>query len=111
MGMYGGAGGPVPATIRAAVIGCDNIGSRWDEAGRGNAVLTHAGAWHRLGLLAAFADPDSARLKAAGLVFEREPIMQTWLWYEAWLRDPAGNALCLYHAGGNRTHPPWRLES
>jgi catechol 2,3-dioxygenase-like lactoylglutathione lyase family enzyme len=56
-------------------------------------------------------DAEVARLKAAGLVFEREPIMQTWLWYEAWLRDPAGNALCLYHAGGNRTHPPWRLES
>ena len=56
-------------------------------------------------------DAEVARLKAAGLVFEREPTMQTWLWYEAWLRDPAGNALCLYHAGVNRTHPPWRLQS
>ncbi len=55
-------------------------------------------------------DAEVARLKAAGIVFEHEPIMQTWLWYEAWLRDPAGNALCLYHAGVNRTHPPWRIE-
>lgn len=54
-------------------------------------------------------DAEVARLKAAGLVFEHEPKMQTWLWHEAWLRDPAGNALCLYHAGDNRTHPPWRL--
>ena len=56
-------------------------------------------------------DAEVARLKAAGIVFEHEPTMQTWLWYEAWLRDPAGNALCLYHAGDNRTHPPWRIES
>ena len=54
---------------------------------------------------------EVARLKAAGVHFEHEPTMQTWLWYEAWIRDPAGNALCLYHAGDNRTHPPWRLES
>ena len=56
-------------------------------------------------------DAEVARLKAAGIAFEREPAMQTWLWYEAWLRDPAGNALCLYRAGVNRTHPPWRIES
>jgi len=56
-------------------------------------------------------DAEVLRLKAAGIAFEREPAMQTWLWYEAWLRDPAGNALCLYHAGVNRTHPPWRIES
>jgi hydroxymethylpyrimidine/phosphomethylpyrimidine kinase len=35
--------------------------------------------------------------------------MQSWLWREAWLRDPAGNAVCLYHAGANRRFPPWRL--
>ncbi|MBI3438353.1 MAG: VOC family protein [Proteobacteria bacterium] len=56
-------------------------------------------------------DAEVARLKAAGIMFELEPTMQTWLWYEAWLRDPAGNALCLYCAGDNRTHPPWRIES
>ncbi len=52
---------------------------------------------------------EARRLKQAGIAFEREPVMQSWLWTEAWLRDPAGNAICLYHAGENRTHPPWRL--
>jgi catechol 2,3-dioxygenase-like lactoylglutathione lyase family enzyme len=54
-------------------------------------------------------DGEVRRLLEAGLHFEREPKLQTWLWREAWLRDPAGNLLCLYHAGENRTHPPWRL--
>ncbi len=54
-------------------------------------------------------DAEVSRLKQAGITFEREPVMQTWLWREAWLRDPAGNAICLYHAGKNRKHPPWRL--
>ncbi|OQW61890.1 MAG: hypothetical protein A4S17_09050 [Proteobacteria bacterium HN_bin10] len=56
-------------------------------------------------------DAEIARLKAAGVSFEREATMQTWLWREAWLRDPAGNAICLYHAGENRRFPPWRLKS
>jgi len=49
------------------------------------------------------------RLKQAGIDFDSEPVMQRWLWREAWLRDPAGNRLCLYHAGDNRRFPPWRL--
>jgi hydroxymethylpyrimidine/phosphomethylpyrimidine kinase len=28
----------------------------------------------------------------------------------AWLRDPAGNQLCLFRAGENRRNPPWRLK-
>ena len=48
-------------------------------------------------------------LEAAGLVFESAPRDQPWLWREAYLRDPAGNLLCLYHAGRNRLFPPWRL--
>lgn len=55
-------------------------------------------------------DTEVARLKAAGIAFDTEPTAQSWLWYEAWLRDPAGNAICLYCAGANRTHPPWRLN-
>jgi catechol 2,3-dioxygenase-like lactoylglutathione lyase family enzyme len=54
-------------------------------------------------------DMEVARLKAAGVAIERELAMQTWLWREAWLRDPAGNAICLYHAGENRRFPPWRI--
>lgn len=49
------------------------------------------------------------RLKEAGVAFEREPTQQSWLWHESWLRDPAGNSICIYHAGENRRHPPWRI--
>ncbi len=55
-------------------------------------------------------EAEFARLVSQGVAFEHAPKLQTWLWCEAWLRDPAGNALCLYHAGVNRTHPPWRIE-
>lgn len=54
-------------------------------------------------------EAEIARFKAAGAAIEREPTHQTWLWHEAWLRDPAGNAICIYHAGENRRHPPWRI--
>ena len=37
------------------------------------------------------------------------PTDQPWLWREAYLNDPDGNPLCLYHAGENRLNPPWRL--
>jgi catechol 2,3-dioxygenase-like lactoylglutathione lyase family enzyme len=49
-------------------------------------------------------------LKAKGLVFENDPEDQRWLWREAWLKDPAGNWLCLYLAGENRKNPPWRIK-
>ena len=54
-------------------------------------------------------DAEVRRLLALGLAFETTPKMQSWLWYEAWLRDPAGNHVCLFNAGENRKHPPWRL--
>ena len=55
------------------------------------------------------ADHWEERLTAAGLRFESEPVDQPWLWREAYLRDPAGNRVCLFHAGENRRRPPWRL--
>ncbi|MBV2150127.1 VOC family protein [Sphingobium sp. AS12] len=55
-------------------------------------------------------DGEVARLKAAGVVFDADPVDQRWLWREAYLRDPAGNVICLYHAGANRLHPPWRID-
>ena len=55
-------------------------------------------------------DADVAYLKSRGVAFDTEPTDQSWLWREAHLRDPAGNALILYYAGKNRTHPPWRVE-
>lgn len=54
-------------------------------------------------------DARVERLKAAGIVFDSDPVDQTWLWREAWLSDPDGNRLCLYFAGVNRTDPPWRV--
>ncbi len=55
-------------------------------------------------------DAQVARLKAAGLEFEQEPQDQTWLWREAYLRDPAGNRICLFRAGENRKDPPWKVK-
>jgi catechol 2,3-dioxygenase-like lactoylglutathione lyase family enzyme len=55
-------------------------------------------------------DSDVERLHRAGVVFDQEPIDMPWLWREARLRDPDGHRLCLYHAGTNRQHPPWRID-
>lgn len=54
-------------------------------------------------------DATVDRLRAAGVRFDQLPAEQPWLWREARLRDPAGNALCLYRAGRNRRDPPWRV--
>ena len=51
-----------------------------------------------------------AELRKKGVIFELEPTDQDWLWREAYLRDPAGNKLCIYHAGENRRNPPWRVK-
>lgn len=56
-------------------------------------------------------DAEVRRLERAGIVMERDVAAQSWLWTEAWLRDPAGNAICIYHAGENRKHPPWRIDA
>ena len=54
-------------------------------------------------------DRTVASLKERGFEFEQEPTDQTWLWRESYLRDPYGNLVCIYHAGENRRHPPWRI--
>eukprot|EP01035_Chromulina_nebulosa_P039315 gene39315-53147_t len=54
-------------------------------------------------------DATVERLKAGGLAFDSDPVDQSWLWREAWLRDPSGNRVCLYRAGEARRFPPWRL--
>ena len=51
------------------------------------------------------------RLERDGIRFDSQPTDQPWLWREAYVRDPGGNLLCLYHAGANRRNPPWRLAS
>lgn len=55
-------------------------------------------------------DEEVERLKNLGLIFDQDPIDQTWLWHEAYLKDPTGNKLCLFHAGENRQNPPWRVK-
>jgi catechol 2,3-dioxygenase-like lactoylglutathione lyase family enzyme len=55
-------------------------------------------------------DATVSALVAAGIRFEAGPRDQEWLWREAYLRDPSGNRICLYHAGKNRLNPPWRLK-
>jgi catechol 2,3-dioxygenase-like lactoylglutathione lyase family enzyme len=55
-------------------------------------------------------DGEVRRLKAAGIAFDSDPADQRWLWREAYLRDPAGNRICLYKAGEIRRFPPWRLK-
>ena len=48
-------------------------------------------------------------LTSQGYVFEQMPQDESWGWREARLLDPAGNMVCLYHAGENRRYPAWRL--
>ena len=54
-------------------------------------------------------DARVAGLKQAGIKFESDVTDQPWLWREAYLKDPAGNLICLFHAGENRKNPPWRV--
>jgi catechol 2,3-dioxygenase-like lactoylglutathione lyase family enzyme len=55
-------------------------------------------------------DADYERLRQCGVQFDAPPTRQQWLWREAYLHDPDGNVLCLYHAGNNRRFPPWRIK-
>lgn len=51
-----------------------------------------------------------AELERAGLIIDRPPRIESWLWQEARLTDPAGNSVCLYRAGEHRRYPPWRMS-
>ncbi len=55
-------------------------------------------------------DATVGKLKENGLKFDSDPVDQSWLWREAYINDPAGNRICIYHAGENRRHPPWRIS-
>ena len=45
-----------------------------------------------------------------GITFDQLPKDQTWLWREAYLKDPDGNQVILFDAGENRLNPPWKLQ-
>ena len=49
-------------------------------------------------------------LKSKGLVFDEDPADRSWLWRQAYLKDPNGNKICLFYAGDNRKNPPWRVR-
>lgn len=55
-------------------------------------------------------DAHVERLRADGVEFTKLPTSEPWLWREARLTDPSGNAICLFWAGDNRKHPPWRVS-
>jgi predicted enzyme related to lactoylglutathione lyase len=55
-------------------------------------------------------DARVAELKQLDVEIEEEPKDQPWLWREAYLRDPSGNRICLFHAGENRKNPPWKVK-
>ena len=54
-------------------------------------------------------DRTVMELERKGIQFDSQPVDQSWLWREAYLRDPEGNLICLFFAGENRLNPPWRL--
>ncbi|MBX3245199.1 MAG: VOC family protein [Acidobacteria bacterium] len=56
-------------------------------------------------------DVEYERLISLGLKFDEPPADQRWRWREAYLRDPNGNKICLFHAAENRKDPPWRVRS
>ncbi|PHS40267.1 MAG: bleomycin resistance protein [Robiginitomaculum sp.] len=55
-------------------------------------------------------DDLDAYLKDLKLTPLAPPKIQTYLWREADLLDPAGNKIRLYQAGENRRYPPWRVD-
>ena len=79
------------------------------EAAGGATLSTETGARPTVFFECEDLDAEVARLQAAGVVFDHLPVAQEWLWREARLTDPAGNAICLYQADENRRFPPWRL--
>jgi catechol 2,3-dioxygenase-like lactoylglutathione lyase family enzyme len=85
------------------------------ETPAGTTLSVHQGDTVAAGTVIYFevADVDATvrALEAKGLVFESGPVDQDWLWREAYLRDPAGNRLCIYSAGDNRRYPPWRIQA
>jgi catechol 2,3-dioxygenase-like lactoylglutathione lyase family enzyme len=76
-----------------------------EEAGVGSAPKIYLECDSQQALQAQY-----AKLAGQGVAFQHPPQDQTWLWREAWTTDPHGNAICLYTAGKNRLHPPWKVD-
>jgi hypothetical protein len=55
-------------------------------------------------------DAKTAELRSVGLEFDEDPKDRSWLWREAYLKDPNGNRICFFYAADNRKNPPWRVK-
>jgi len=92
------------------IVGTDDAHYARFEAAGGATLSIESGARPTLFFECEELDTEVARMQAAGVTFDQLPTEQDWLWREARLTDPAGNAVCLYQADENRRFPPWRLR-
>jgi hydroxymethylpyrimidine/phosphomethylpyrimidine kinase len=95
--------------LRQIVATDDEHYARFEAAG-GATLSVEKGARPTVFFECEDLDAEVRRLQEAGMTFDQLPVAQEWLWREARLTDPAGNAVCLYEAGENRRFPPWRLS-
>lgn len=51
-------------------------------------------------------DNEVERLRSEGIELEAEPVDQSWLWREAYLRDPDGNRICILPGWREPTQSP-----
>jgi hydroxymethylpyrimidine/phosphomethylpyrimidine kinase len=91
------------------IVGTDDAHYARFEAAGGATLSIESGARPTLFFECEGLDAEVARLQDLGIVFDQLPTDREWLWREARLTDPAGNAICLYQAGENRRYPPWRI--
>ncbi|QDZ08710.1 bifunctional hydroxymethylpyrimidine kinase/phosphomethylpyrimidine kinase [Sphingomonas panacisoli] len=92
------------------IVGTDDAHYARFEAAGGATLSVESGARPTVYVECENLDAEVARLEKAGVTFDQLPTDQSWLWREARLTDPSGNAVCLYQAGENRRYPPWRLD-
>ena len=91
------------------IVGTDDAHYARFEAAGGATLSVESGARPTVFFECESLDAEVERLQKAGVIFDQLPTDRSWLWREARLTDPSGNAVCLYQAGENRRYPPWRL--
>jgi hydroxymethylpyrimidine/phosphomethylpyrimidine kinase len=92
------------------IVGTDDAHYARFEASGGATLSVEVGARPTVYFECENLDAKVAQLQEVGVMFDQLPTDQSWLWREARLTDPSGNAVCLYQAGENRRYPPWRLD-
>ena len=94
----------------AQIVATDDAHYARFEAAGGATLSIESGARPTLFFECEDLDAEVARLQTVGVTFDQLPTDRAWLWREARLTDPSGNAVCLYQADENRRYPPWRLS-